>query len=133
VYTLPDRSDAGARAPTLAVWQVTCTLPCTVDLAYHADHVAAPDGAGWLSAAALASGEGLTALLDARRAAYDVRFEQTFSLSVRGYNEDDRAAARAALANLIGGIAFFHGTSLCVRPRTHAHPRGSLTSMGRCA
>jgi len=98
---LPDRADASTAAATnLVVWQVSCTLPCTVHVAYRAGAAPPIDDVG--------------ALLESRRATFDDRFERTFGLAAQGYNASEVAFARAALSNLVGGIGYFYGQSLYV-------------------
>jgi len=98
---LPDRAYAPtAAAINLVVWQVSCTLLCTVHVAYRAGAVPPIDDVG--------------ALLESRRATFDDRFERTFGLAAQGYNASEVAFARAALSNLVGGIGYFYGQSLYV-------------------
>ncbi|KAJ1900334.1 Processing alpha glucosidase I [Kickxella alabastrina] len=47
-----------------------------------------------------------------RREAFDRRFEATFGLREKGFDEDHIEMARNALSSLVGGIGFFHGSSL---------------------
>jgi mannosyl-oligosaccharide glucosidase len=44
-------------------------------------------------------------------------FEQTFALAKKGYrgrlfDEEELAAAKAALGNMVGGMGFFHGRAV---------------------
>ena len=49
--------------------------------------------------------------LETRKAAFETRFEHTFGLE-QAYGEDEVGMARAALANMLGGVAFLHGNAV---------------------
>lgn len=51
------------------------------------------------------------AVLEAARAAFDVRFETAFPLARHGYSAAQAAFARAALSNMVGGMGFWYGQS----------------------
>ena len=88
------------------------------------------------------SGAALTAALTAQEAAFDARFEAAFGAGVRagaaGLSaagvEPTVALSRAALANLLGGLGFFHGRPLVRIPgRTRpssSHPSAPAASEG---
>jgi mannosyl-oligosaccharide glucosidase len=98
------------------------------------------------------SGRSLTTALAAREAAFDARFEATFGSGVRagaaglggggsggGGSAADATAAlsRAALANLLGGLGFFHGRPLVRLPgpptRSASHPSAPAAVEGPAA
>ncbi len=107
---LPNAAERGAN---VAMLQITGRLPLTLDLAFLGSPAAAARPAS-LAADALAaalSGAALTARLATAEAAFEARFAATFGAAAAA-----PAAARAALANLLGGLGYWHGRSLVKAP-----------------
>ncbi|KAJ1339407.1 hypothetical protein BSLG_005973 [Batrachochytrium salamandrivorans] len=46
---------------------------------------------------------------------FDVRFENTFHLAERGFSESEIGFGKMLLSNMIGGMGYFHGTSMVDR------------------
>ncbi|CAG8456176.1 9202_t:CDS:10 [Ambispora leptoticha] len=57
----------------------------------------------------------LTSGLESSIREFDQRFEKTFGLSEKGFNEKEIDFAKMALSNLIGGIGYFYGSSIVDR------------------
>ena len=56
-------------------------------------------------------GQEYTEALDAKKVEFNEKFENTFGLQKRGYNETYIRFAQAAMSNMIGGIGYFYGHS----------------------
>jgi len=100
-----------SKPPNLVVMQVTGTLPFTLDVVFE-------------SASHRERGESLvgrryTDLLRQWEDKFDLRFEQTFHLAGKGYNESAVKFAQSAMSNMVGGIGYFHGSSV-VKSRHNA-------------
>jgi mannosyl-oligosaccharide glucosidase len=63
------------------------------------------------------SGEILTRSIDAAHAHFNNHFDSTFALSAKKMSEDQKAFAKAAFSNLIGGMGFFYGNSIIQFPK----------------
>ncbi|CAI8052463.1 Mannosyl-oligosaccharide glucosidase GCS1 [Geodia barretti] len=66
---------------------------------------------GLFSTVMSVSGERLSSALEKKEKNFDLRFEDTFHLKEKGFNESEIDCARAAFSNLIGGISYFFGQS----------------------
>jgi len=100
-----------SKPPNLVVMQVTGTLPFTLDVVFE-------------SASHGERGESLvgrryTDLLRQWEDKFDLRFEQTFHLAGKGYNDSAVKFAQSAMSNMVGGIGYFHGSSV-VKSRHNA-------------
>lgn len=76
-------------------------------------------------------GVALDATLRDRRRAFDDRFENIFRLEAIGVVVAERELARRAVANMLGGIGFFYGTTLVEtedNKKVHRAPAGLLTA-----
>lgn len=67
-------------------------------------------------------GHKLDEALEKHRSAFDARFEEVFALRKRGLSEDEILFAREALANVLGGIGFFHGSSIAADEEGQEEP-----------
>jgi mannosyl-oligosaccharide glucosidase len=77
------------------------------------------------------SGEKLDKILAERRAGFDAKFEKAFGLGQRGYSAKDADFARTALANTLGGIGYFYGSTVVAEEggtTSLLEPVGLLTS-----
>ena len=57
-------------------------------------------------------GQEYTEALEVKKAEFNDKFENTFGLQKRGYNETYIRFAQAAMSNMVGGIGYFYGHSL---------------------
>lgn len=77
-------------------------------------------------------GPSLDVELASRRVAFDTRFEDIFHLSAAGYKGPDISFARSALANILGGIGYFYGSTAVSKDEddsgTLREPMGLLTA-----
>jgi len=92
------------RAPNLVVMQVTGTVPFTLDVVFESGSAAGRPGS--------LVGDRYTALLAEKEQQFDLRFEQTFQLASKGYNQSAVQFAQSALSNMVGGIGYFYGSSI---------------------
>jgi mannosyl-oligosaccharide glucosidase len=81
---------------------VTTTVPFELDIVMET---------GLFSTVMSVSGERLSSALEKKEKNFDLRFEDTFHLKEKGFNESEMDCARAAFSNLIGGISYFFGQS----------------------
>lgn len=58
------------------------------------------------------TGAALDRLLERSRDNFDQRFEHVFRLKEKGLSDGEIEFAKAALSNVLGGIGFFHGSSV---------------------
>jgi len=97
----------------LVVFQVTGTLPFSLDIVFEsASHVTREESL---------VGRHYTAALKDWQDKFDLRFEKTFHLAGKGYNSTAVKFAQSAMSNMIGGIGYFHGSSI-VKSRHNALP-----------
>ncbi len=57
-------------------------------------------------------GDSYTAELKEMQTDFNRRFEDTFGLRKRGYDDKAIRFAQAAMSNMIGGIGYFYGHSM---------------------
>ncbi|CAN0100882.1 unnamed protein product, partial [Phaeothamnion confervicola] len=118
-----------ALGSNLVLVKVTAVPPFAVDIVVH-------EGANKDASAAAAAAAGMAAGRDSvlgtdgkplefeavpaetvsewlrvGKATFSARFERTFKLGERGFDDADVAAAKAALSNMLGGMGYFHGRS----------------------
>lgn len=61
------------------------------------------------------TGSSLDSLLQQNRKSFDEKFDKVFSLKEKGRNEYEIEFAKVALSNVLGGIGFFHGSSIAFK------------------
>ncbi|CAI2190994.1 5523_t:CDS:10, partial [Funneliformis geosporum] len=59
--------------------------------------------------------ESFTSGLESSYQEFDLRFEKTFGLSAKGFGDRQIYFAQTIMSNLIGGIGYFHGSSIIDR------------------
>ena len=101
------------KKPNLIVFQITGTVPFSIDIAFESDsHVDREESL---------IGERYTRLLAEKEVNFDLKFEQIFQLSNKGYNNSAVQFAQSAMSNMVGGIGYFYGSSV-VKSRHNALP-----------
>lgn len=105
---LTDRTGAQLPANYIAT-MITGRPPFAIDVAFKST-------AGMSAEAATRAvpppiGDAYTAALQQHRDAFDVRFEQLFQLSAKGYTAAEQRFAQSAMSNMLGGIGYFYGAS----------------------
>ncbi|XP_013390408.1 mannosyl-oligosaccharide glucosidase [Lingula anatina] len=95
---LPD----GITSPNLVVHQVTVALPFHMEVIYES---------GSKTRETTLSGSVYDVELSKQRIIFEKKFESIFELQDKGYNPEDKAAAKNALSNMLGGIGYFYGAS----------------------
>lgn len=73
------------------------------------------------------TGEDLDAHLTIARNAFETKFDNIFALREKGVSEEYQNFAKIALSNVLGGIGFFHGSSIV---RTTPSPENDNTGIG---
>lgn len=113
--TLPNRQERGSNC---FAFQLVRRGGFDVDVAFVA-HAAHTEGGGRLSPGRLEqvlqgmTGEALSDLLGERKAAFDKRFQETFSIDESlGDKQQLEATGAFALSNMLGGIGHWSGHSL---------------------
>ena len=92
------------KKPNLIVLQLTGTVPFTIDIAFESDSFVDREDS--------LVGEKYTQTLAEKEDSFDLKFEQLFQLSNKGYNDSAIHFAQSAMSNTIGGIGYFYGSSI---------------------
>ncbi|CAH1641997.1 unnamed protein product [Spodoptera littoralis] len=79
--------------------QMLVETPFCVDIVYTTEDLSTPP----------LKGEKYARVLQEKKREFDAEFESKFRLDEKGYPPEDVAIARAALANMVGGIGYFFG------------------------
>ena len=105
--------EKSGKPSNLVVMQVTGTLPFSLDVVFESSSHIGREASlvGPLYSKALRDWEDK----------FDLRFEKTFHLEGKGFNTSAVTFAQAAMSNMIGGIGYFHGSSV-VKSRHNAQP-----------
>ncbi|KAJ3013924.1 Processing alpha glucosidase I [Thoreauomyces humboldtii] len=101
--------------PNLVMFQKMVSTPFQFDVVFLSGSARSHDESLVASDAAELSGAALDKRLDAAAAQFDNRFEETFHLQAKGYSEDRISFAQSLLGNMLGGLGYFHGTSIVDR------------------
>ena len=86
--------------------QMNFKLPFTLDVVYHLEDLDDHSSHEWLM------DTEYTKRLALKEQMYNTQFEDTFSLTEKGFDEKAIKFAQATLSNMIGGIGYFYGNSL---------------------
>ncbi|KAJ2646755.1 Processing alpha glucosidase I [Coemansia sp. RSA 1250] len=70
----------------------------------------------------------IAAIASNRRKDFDRRFEDVFGLQAKGFSNDQVEMAQKAISSLIGGIGYFHGSSLVSNEPKPEYGEAELTS-----
>ena len=101
------------KQPNLVVFQITGVVPFSLDLVFESgSNVERGDSL---------VGESYTNLIKEKNELFDLRFEKTFMLTHKGYNESAVKFAQSAMSNMVGGIGYFYGSSV-VKSRYNSLP-----------
>ncbi|XP_060524577.1 mannosyl-oligosaccharide glucosidase [Cylas formicarius] len=84
--------------------QVTAKLPFILDVAFESHSYIERDKS--------LIGKAYTNALQWHQSRFNQRFEDTFGLKKKGYDEREIKFAKAALSNMVGSIGYFYGSSL---------------------
>ncbi|KAG0724760.1 Mannosyl-oligosaccharide glucosidase [Chionoecetes opilio] len=98
-----DHQDSDPQPNFVAV-QVSGPMPFSVDVAFESSS-ASPERQERLT------GEALTRQLHKHEEKFHADFEAKFSLEAKGFSQEGISFAKAALSNMLGGIAYFYGSS----------------------
>ena len=86
--------------------QINFKLHFTLDVVYHLEDLDDHSSHEWLM------DTEYTKRLALKEQMYNTQFEDTFSLTEKGFDEKAIKFAQATLSNMIGGIGYFYGNSL---------------------
>jgi len=92
------------KKPNLIVLQLSGTVPFSIDIAFESD--------SFIEREDSLVGDRFSQILSDREDSFDLKFEQLFQLSNKGYNDSAIHFAQSALSNMIGGIGYFYGSSI---------------------
>jgi len=95
-----------APGPNLLVKQLTAKLPFTMEVVFQSGSASTEERK------AVLAGEVFNAKLQAQVEAFNEKFERVFELKKKGYKDNEISFAKAAMSNMVGGIGYFHGSSL---------------------
>ena len=84
------------KQPNLVVMQITGVVPFTLDLMFESGSNVAREES--------LVGNSYTKLLKKKVDMFDLRFEKTFHLTEKGYNESGVRFAQSAMSNMVGGM-----------------------------
>jgi len=99
------------KQPNLVVFQITGVVPFTLDLAFESGSNVERENS--------LVGDKYSKLLKKKEDAFDLRFEETFHLTGKGFNNSAVKFAQSAMSNMVGGIGYFYGSSV-VKSRHNA-------------
>ena len=112
VLSLPDnRKQKG----NVAVFQQMLTAPFEIDVVFLSGSARKARNVFSASDVTEYVGKALSERLKAAEADYDREFEQTYQLSHKGFQQNKIDFASMLLSNMVGGIGYFHGTSIVDR------------------
>ncbi|KAH7297342.1 hypothetical protein KP509_26G066000 [Ceratopteris richardii] len=107
---LPDIVQSSAN---IAIFQIDGRVPFEVDFVYLSN---SDDGSAGLTRVEELSGINLQNAIVEREESFEKKFQQTFHLKEKGFDDKYMTVGRAALSNLIGGIGYFYGQSRIAVP-----------------
>ncbi|KAI8589310.1 glycoside hydrolase [Geranomyces variabilis] len=111
VFTLDD--DKTIQGANVIMFQKMLTPEFKFDVAFASASAHGNDDI--LDAVVERTGSSLDERLATASAAFDARFEETFGLAAKGYDAKRIAFAQSLLGNMMGGLGYFHGTSIVDR------------------
>ncbi|KAI8823716.1 glycoside hydrolase [Fimicolochytrium jonesii] len=112
VFTLENED---VRDANVFMFQKTLRAPFSFDVAFLSHSARAGGKKPDVTDVQRATGPALQEKLGEAEAAFDQRFEDTFGLAAKGYDKDQQTFAQSLLGNMVGGLGYFHGTSIVDR------------------
>uniref|UniRef100_A0A131Y4M3 Mannosyl-oligosaccharide glucosidase n=1 Tax=Ixodes ricinus TaxID=34613 RepID=A0A131Y4M3_IXORI len=92
------------RTPNFVLTQVTVMPPYEMEVVF--------ESASFLERPSTLSGEEFDKELLGYTTQFDERFNKVFKLPTKGFSDADNEIAKEILSNMVGGIGYFHGSSL---------------------
>jgi len=92
------------KPPNLVVMQITGIVPFSLDLVFESGSNVDREGS--------LVGNKYSDMLREKMDMFDLRFEKTFHLNEKGYNQSAVKFAQSAMSNMVGGIGYFYGSSV---------------------
>ncbi|KAI8927969.1 glycoside hydrolase [Entophlyctis helioformis] len=111
LFTLPSSGQDG----NVVVYQQALRAPFQIDVAFMSASNRPSGRPIDRTDVSTMTGDKLTALFAEASRKFDERFESTFGLAKRVYSADQVKFGQMLLGNLVGGIGYFHGTSIVDR------------------
>ncbi|CAL4078158.1 unnamed protein product, partial [Meganyctiphanes norvegica] len=99
VYEKEDKD----RIPTFIVYQITGQVPFEMEVVYESH--------SFFNKPGILSGDAFTEELAKHEEKFHTNFEDKFSMQKKGFVKEEINFAKAALSNMIGGIAYLYGAS----------------------
>lgn len=106
------------RASTVLVQRILA-VPCTIDATFFNTEDLSDSELDSLRKRL--SSDAVSELIAEQQRNFDERFESVFKLSQRGIPEKEIQFAKVALSNVLGGIGFFHGSSVADSSSSEKH------------
>ncbi|KAJ3212030.1 Processing alpha glucosidase I [Clydaea vesicula] len=110
LLVLPNKIDSGSKT---FVVSKTLKTPFQFDVSFVSESIHQENLQDYILKKM--TGEKLTELISKNSVKFDERFENTFGLQEKGYNEEEIAFSKTLMSNLIGGIGYFHGKAIVDR------------------
>ncbi|GJQ11027.1 hypothetical protein GpartN1_g2818.t1 [Galdieria partita] len=102
---------------TLSIGQRILLVPFELEFVFIPTEAQMDGSSEWLlSRVAALTGEKLTEKFAQKKMAFERNFQETYQLDKKGYSLEAIQIAQYALANVLGGIGFFHGSTLLSQP-----------------
>ncbi|KAJ9596409.1 hypothetical protein L9F63_012572 [Diploptera punctata] len=95
--------DGKRSEPNFIATQITGKIPFEIDMVF--------ESGSNMDRSSTLMGNKYTDELKERRNEFNIKFENVFKLSSKGYKNDEILFAKAVLSNLVGGIGYFYGAS----------------------
>eukprot|EP00045_Choanoeca_perplexa_P014814 m.176677 g.176677 ORF g.176677 m.176677 type:complete len:755 (+) comp16803_c0_seq1:2464-4728(+) len=90
------------RQPNTYILELAASLPFEFEVEFVSDRAAKHN----------LHGEAMTSALQRQQLAFNQRFEKSFRLTAKGFNQSQVAFARVALSNTLGSIGYWYGQSI---------------------
>ncbi|XP_064465782.1 mannosyl-oligosaccharide glucosidase-like isoform X2 [Ornithodoros turicata] len=103
-HNIPSDKNVQKRVPNFILTQVTVQPPYEMEVVF--------ESASFEDRENSLEGEEYDAELLRRVTDFEEKFERLFGLSAKSYTQEERNMAKEILSNTLGGIGYFHGSSL---------------------
>ncbi|GJD08633.1 Mannosyl-oligosaccharide glucosidase GCS1 [Galdieria sulphuraria] len=115
--TIPILKEHRDDKATLSIAQRILSVPFELEFVFIPTMTQIDFGSEWLTSRITAlTGDKLTEKFMHKKMAFERNFQETYQLDKKGYSLESIQIAQYALANVLGGIGFFHGSTLLSEP-----------------
>ncbi|KAJ3089596.1 Processing alpha glucosidase I [Quaeritorhiza haematococci] len=112
LFTMPDVTNSD---PNIFIVQKTLKAPFQFDVVFLSKSARSHSNPLSEADARPLHGDSLTKLFDDASETFRNRFEKTFKLTEKGFTPAQIKFAQAIMSNMLGGLGYFHGTSIVDR------------------